>query len=89
MGLVLQPELKAGDLFLVAASTLQGVRPWKNEPKRLLTYWYAARAAIQSNPTGTLFRDRIFARMGRRGNTGTKGGHVYPLGLKIQIHHRC
>ena len=51
MGLVLQPELKAGDLFLVAASTLQGVRPWKNEQKRLLTYWYAARATIQSNPT--------------------------------------
>ena len=52
MGLVIQPELKAGDLFLVASSTLQGVRPWKNEPKRLLAYWYAARAAIQSNPTG-------------------------------------
>ena len=52
MGLVLQPKLKAGDLFLVAASTLQGVRPWKNEPKRLLTYWYATRATIQSNPDG-------------------------------------
>ena len=52
MGLVLQPELKAGDLFLIAASTLQGVRPWKNEQKGLLTYWYAARATIQSNPTG-------------------------------------
>ncbi len=52
MGLVIQPELKAGDLFLVASSTLQGVRPWKDEPKRLLTYWYAGRAAIQSNPDG-------------------------------------
>ena len=52
MGLVLQPELKAGDLFLIAASTLQGVRTWKDEPKRLLTYWYAGRAAIQSNPDG-------------------------------------
>ena len=52
MGLVVQPALKAGDLFLVAVPTLQGVRPWKSEPKRLLSYWYAARAAIQSNPVG-------------------------------------
>ena len=52
MGLVVQPTLKAGDLFLVAASTLQGVRPWKSDPKRLLTYKYAGRAAIQSNPLG-------------------------------------
>ena len=52
MGLVVQPVLKAGDLFLLAASTLQGVRPWKGDPKRLLTYSYAARAAIQSNPLG-------------------------------------
>ena len=52
MGLVVQPALKAGDLFLVAASTLQGVRPWKGEPKRLLTYQYAGRAIIQSNPLG-------------------------------------
>ena len=29
MGVVVQPELKAGDLFLVATSTLQGVRAWK------------------------------------------------------------
>ena len=34
MGLVIQPELKAGDLFLVASATLQGVRPWKNGSKR-------------------------------------------------------
>ena len=52
MGLVVQPVLKAGDLFLVAAPTLQGVRPWKGDPKKLLTYWYAARAAVQSNPVG-------------------------------------
>ena len=52
MGVVVQPELKAGDLFLIAEPTLQGVRPWKAAPKRLLTYWYAARAAIQSNPVG-------------------------------------
>ena len=52
MGVVVQPVLKAGDLFLVAAPTLQGVRPWKGESKRLLTYWYAARAAVQSNPVG-------------------------------------
>ena len=52
MGVVVQPVLKAGDLFLVAEPTLQGVRPWKDKPKRLLTYWYAARAAVQSNPVG-------------------------------------
>ncbi len=52
MDVVVQPELKAGDLFLIAEPTLQGVRPWKDEPKRLLSYWYAARAAIQSNPVG-------------------------------------
>ena len=52
MGVVVQPVLKAGDLFLLAAPTLQGVRPWKGESKRLLTYGYAARAAVQSNPVG-------------------------------------
>ena len=52
MGLVQQPALKAGDLFLLAAPTLQGVRPWNSKPKRLLTYQYAARAAVQSNPVG-------------------------------------
>ena len=52
MGVVVQPALKAGDLFFVAAPTLQGVQPWKGAPKRLLSYWYAARAAIQSNPVG-------------------------------------
>ena len=54
MGVLVQPELKAGDLFLVAVPTLQGVRPWKDEPKRLLAYRYAARAAVQSNPVGPL-----------------------------------
>lgn len=52
MGIVIQPTLIAGDLFLLATPTLQGVRPWKDNPKRLLTYRYAARAAIQSNPIG-------------------------------------
>ena len=52
MGLVTQPILKAGDLFLVAATTLQGVRTWNDKPKKLLSYCYAARAAIQSNPIG-------------------------------------
>ena len=28
MGLVKQPVLKAGDLFLLAETTLQGMRPW-------------------------------------------------------------
>ncbi|HIB88202.1 TPA: hypothetical protein EYO57_13550 [Candidatus Poribacteria bacterium] len=52
MGLVKQLELKAGDLFLLAESVLQGVRPWNGDSKRLLTYWYAGRAAIQSNGPG-------------------------------------
>ena len=52
MGLVKQPELRAGDLFLLAESVLQGIRPWNGTPKRLLTYWYAGRAAIQSNGLG-------------------------------------
>jgi hypothetical protein len=54
MGLVKQPVLRAGDLFLLAETTLQGVLPWKSEPKRLLTYWYAGRAAIQSNGPGSV-----------------------------------
>jgi hypothetical protein len=52
MGLVQQPILQAGDLFLLAESTLQGMRPWKTSAKRLLTYGYAGRAAIQSNGPG-------------------------------------
>ena len=52
MDIVTQPTLKAGDLFILATTTLQGVRPWKDKPKRLLSYKYAARAAIQSNPVG-------------------------------------
>ncbi|MBT3603674.1 MAG: hypothetical protein HN521_11460, partial [Candidatus Latescibacteria bacterium] len=52
MGLVKQPVLKAGDLFLLAETTLQGVLPWANNSKRLLSYWYAGRAAIQSNGPG-------------------------------------
>ncbi len=52
MGLVQQPVFKAGDMFILANPTLQGIRPWKEKPKRLLTYWYAARAAVQSNPQG-------------------------------------
>ena len=52
MGLVKQLVLKTGDLFLLAESVLQGVRPWNGDSKRLLTYWYAGRAAIQSNGPG-------------------------------------
>ena len=78
MGLVIQPELKAGDLFLVASATLQGVRPWKDEPKRLLTYWYAGRAAIQSNPDGPNAETEDAAEVGRRSNACTKGGYVCP-----------
>ncbi len=52
MGLVQQPSLQTGDLFLLAESTLQSIRPWQNGPKRLLTYNYAGRAMIQSNGPG-------------------------------------
>ena len=52
MGLVKQPALKAGDLFLLAESTLQGLKPWSRPPRRLLTYWYAGRSMIQSNGPG-------------------------------------
>jgi len=54
MGLAVQPELKAGDLILCAATALQGMQPWKGRgPQRLLAYWYAGRAAIQSLGTGS------------------------------------
>ncbi|MBI2951276.1 phytanoyl-CoA dioxygenase family protein [bacterium] len=50
LGLTLQPVLKAGDLLLCAETLLHGLRPWRSKaPQRLLTYWYAGRAAIQSN----------------------------------------
>ena len=49
MGLVKQLVLKTGDLFLLAESVLQCVRPWNRDSKRLLTYWYVGRATIQSN----------------------------------------
>lgn len=53
MGLTFQPVLKAGDLFLVAGTVLQGVRPWQGKgPQRLLSYEYVSRAAIQSAGTG-------------------------------------
>ena len=53
MGLTFQPVLKAGDLFLVAGSALQGMRPWKGKgSQRLLSYEYVGRGAISSAGTG-------------------------------------
>ena len=53
MGLTFQPVLKAGDLFLVAGSALQGMRPWKGKgPQRMLSYEYVGRGVIQSAGTG-------------------------------------
>jgi len=53
MGVVKQPGLKAGDLFLLADSTLHGMRPWTAAgSRRLLCYAYAGRAMIQSNGPG-------------------------------------
>ena len=53
MGLTVQPTMKAGDLFVVAGTTLQGVRPWQGDgPQRLLSYEYVSRAAMRSAGTG-------------------------------------
>ncbi|MCZ6635055.1 MAG: phytanoyl-CoA dioxygenase family protein [bacterium] len=53
MGLTFQPTMMAGDLFLVAGTVLQGMRPWQGEgPQRLLSYEYVGRAAMQSAGTG-------------------------------------
>jgi hypothetical protein len=52
MGLVKQPALKAGDLFLLADATLQALRPWTNGLRKLLSFGYAGRSMIQSNPSG-------------------------------------
>ncbi len=53
MGLTFQPVLKAGDLFLVAGSALQGMHPWKGKgPQRMLSYEYVGRGVIQSAGTG-------------------------------------
>lgn len=53
MGLTLQPELKAGDLLLVAGALLQGMRPWNGRgQQRLLSYDFAGRGAIRCAGTG-------------------------------------
>jgi hypothetical protein len=52
MNLVKQPVLTAGDLFLLADATLQAMRPWANGDRRLLSYSYAGRSMIQTNPQG-------------------------------------
>ena len=57
MGLTIQPELKAGDLLLIAGTSLHGVRAWSGKPARLLSYWFAGRAAIQSIGSGPVTRE--------------------------------
>ncbi|MCZ6635342.1 MAG: phytanoyl-CoA dioxygenase family protein [bacterium] len=53
MGLTFQPVLKAGDLFLVAGSALQGMRAWQGkDPQRLLSHEYVGRGVISSAGTG-------------------------------------
>ena len=53
MGLTFQPELKAGDLLLVAGAVLQGLQSWKgSERQRLLSYEYVGRGVVQSVGTG-------------------------------------
>ena len=48
-----QPELKAGDLFIVGLSVLQGMRPWEGEGRqRLLSYEYVGRGVIRSAGVG-------------------------------------
>ena len=89
MEVVVQPELKAGDLFLIAEPTLQGVRPWTDEPKRLLSYGYAARAAIQSNPVGPYSETESLPGWADEATPAQKGCHVCPLGIRVQVRHRC
>ncbi|MFT5369162.1 MAG: ectoine hydroxylase-related dioxygenase (phytanoyl-CoA dioxygenase family) [Candidatus Latescibacterota bacterium] len=58
MGLTFQPAMKAGDLFLVAGTVLQGVRPWQGAgPQRLLSYEYVGRGAMQSAGTGPMVQE--------------------------------
>jgi ectoine hydroxylase-related dioxygenase (phytanoyl-CoA dioxygenase family) len=52
MGVVLQPELQAGDLLLYARAVTQGVRPWHNGARRLLRYEYTARGVIRDRGAG-------------------------------------
>src|SRR5262245_12311052 len=55
MDVVFQPALEGGDLLLCAESTLQGIRSWKTSSrKRLLSYHYAARAAVRSTGSGRM-----------------------------------
>lgn len=50
---VWQPELKAGDLFIVGLSVLQGMRQWMSENRqRLLSYEYVGRGVIRSAGVG-------------------------------------
>ncbi len=62
MGLVYQPELKAGDLLLVAGAALQGLREWKGSGRqRLLSYEYVGRGVIQSVGTGPKVEESGYA----------------------------
>jgi len=54
MGLTVQPELKAGDLIILAGSLLRGLRPWTGSgPQRLLSYAYGSRGSILSSGTSS------------------------------------
>ena len=58
MGLTVQPALEAGDLILVAAAAVQGMRPWQGKGRRrLLAYEYTARGVIQSSGAGARTRE--------------------------------
>ena len=53
MGLTHQPEVKAGDLLIVAMASVQGMRPWQGEGlQRLLAYDYVGRGVIRSAGPG-------------------------------------
>ncbi|MDA0709568.1 MAG: phytanoyl-CoA dioxygenase family protein [bacterium] len=48
-----QPEMKAGDLFIVGLSVLQGMRPWRGGGRQLLlSYEYVGRGVMRSAGTG-------------------------------------
>ncbi|NKB71030.1 MAG: hypothetical protein GKR89_28505 [Candidatus Latescibacteria bacterium] len=52
MGLTQQPTLQAGDLLIVALGALQGMRPWRRQPRRLLSYEFVGRGVIRSPGSG-------------------------------------
>ena len=56
MGLIVQPEMKAGDLlFFMDGALSHGTLPWRSErERRSVLFKYASRSAVRSGPAATL-----------------------------------